>query len=186
MGESYDGITPELSQWIGRQHMFFVATAPLAEDGLINCSPKGMDTFRILGPREVAYLDLTGSGIETIAHVRENGRIVFMFCAFEGPPKIVRLHGAAEVHVPGSPRYETLNALFPAYAGSRAIVVAHLSRIGDSCGFGVPQYRYADDRQTLVRWSEAKGPEKLAEYRQAKNARSVEGLPGLPGTSEGV
>ena len=89
MGKAYDGITPELAEWIERQHVFFVATAPLAREGLINCSPKGMDTFRILGPREVAYLDLTGSGIETIAHARENGRIVFMFCAFDGPPKIV-------------------------------------------------------------------------------------------------
>src|SRR3954463_13402640 len=97
MGKPYDGITPELAQWIERQHLFFVATAPLAGDGLINCSPKGMDSFRILTPREVAYLDLTGSGIETIAHSRENGRIVFMFCAFEGAPKIVRLHGMSEV-----------------------------------------------------------------------------------------
>src|SRR4051794_26702499 len=105
MGKSYDAITPELSQWIERQHMFFVATAPLAEHGLINCSPKGMDTFRILTPGDVAYLDLTGSGIETVAHARENGRIVFMFCALEGSPKIVRLHGAAEVHVLGSPQY---------------------------------------------------------------------------------
>ncbi len=105
MGKSYDGITPELSHWIERQHMFFVATAPLASDGLINCSPKGMDTFRILGPRDVAYLDLTGSGIETVAHARENGRIVFMFCAFEGAPKIVRLHGTGDVCLLGSPEY---------------------------------------------------------------------------------
>ena len=113
MGKLFDGITPELSQWIERQHMFFVATAPLAHDGLINCSPKGMDTFRILGPHEVAYLDLTGSGIETVAHARENGRIVFMFCAFDGPPKIVRLHGTCEVYVPGSPQYDSLGASFP-------------------------------------------------------------------------
>lgn len=179
MGEFDDGITPELSQWIERQHMFFVATAPLAHDGLINCSPKGMDTFRILGPREVAYLDLTGSGIETVAHARENGRIVFMFCAFEGPPQIVRLHGTSEVHVPGSPQYDSLSALFPAYVGPRAIVHARLSRVSESCGFGVPQYRFAGDRQTLVRWSESKGPDGLARYRETKNARSVNGLPGL-------
>ena len=112
MGKSYDGITPELTQWIERQHMFFVATAPLASDGLINCSPKGMDTFRILTPREVAYVDLTGSGIETVAHCGENGRIVFMFCAFEGSPQIVRLHGTAEVHALGSPQYEALSSVF--------------------------------------------------------------------------
>src|SRR5215212_1605891 len=102
MGKLYDGITPELAEWLGEQRLFFVATAPLAGDGLINCSPKGMDTFRILGPREVAYLDLTGSGVETIAHLRENGRIVFTFCALAGPPKIVRLHGTGEVLMLGT------------------------------------------------------------------------------------
>jgi len=182
MGESYDGITPELAQWIERQHLFFVATAPLAGDGLINCSPKGMDTFRILGPREVAYLDLTGSGIETIAHARENGRIVFMFCAFEGPPKIVRLHGTGEVVFPDSPEYGSLGSLFPDYIGSRAIVRARLARISDSCGFGVPKYRYGGDRNTLIRWSESKGQAALTHYRQAKNARSLDGLPGIPAT----
>jgi Pyridoxamine 5'-phosphate oxidase len=179
MGTSYDGITPDLRHWIERQHMFFVATAPLAHDGLINCSPKGMDTFRILGPREVAYLDLTGSGIETVAHSRENGRIVFMFCAFDGPPKIVRLHGTSEVHVLGSPAYDALSGLFPAYTGSRAIIHARLTRISDSCGYAVPQYRYGGDRQTLTRWSEKKGEDWLTQYRKTANARSVEGLPGL-------
>jgi Pyridoxamine 5'-phosphate oxidase len=179
MGKSYDDITPALAQWIERQHLFFVASAPLAGDGLINCSPKGLDTFRILGPREVAYLDLTGSGIETVAHMRENGRIVFLFCAFEGPPKIVRLHGIGEVVVPDSPDYGPLSSLFPAYIGRRAIVRAHLSRISESCGFGVPQYRYAGDRNTLIRWSESKGQEALAQYRQSKNARSLDGLPGI-------
>jgi hypothetical protein len=182
MGKIYDGITPALSRWIARQHLFFVATAPLASDGLINCSPKGMDTFRILGPREVAYLDLTGSGIETVAHSRENGRIVFMFCAFEGPPKIVRFHGTSEVHVPGSPLYDSLGGLFTDHAGSRSIVRADLHRISDSCGFGVPRYSYAGDRDTLTRWAESKGRDRLAKYREAKNARSVEGLPGLPVT----
>jgi hypothetical protein len=179
MGKSYDGITPELSQWIERQHMFFVATAPLASDGLINCSPKGMDTFRILGPREVAYLDLTGSGIETVAHSRENGRIVFMFCAFEGPPKIVRLHGTAEAYFPGSPRYDSLSSLFPASIGSRAIVRARLARSSDSCGYAVPQYRYGGDRNTLVRWAESKGEDGLTQYRHTNNARSLDGLPGV-------
>jgi hypothetical protein len=179
MGEIDEGITQKLSDWIGKQHMFFVATAPLAGDGLINCSPKGMDTFRILGPREVAYLDLTGSGIETVAHSRENGRIVFMFCAFEGPPKIVRLHGTTEVYVPGSPQYDSLRGLFPEHIGSRCIVRARLTRVSDSCGFGVPTYRYIGDRDTLDRWCESKGPDGLARYRQQKNARSLNGLPGL-------
>jgi hypothetical protein len=179
MGKSYDGITPELANWIERQRVFFVATAPLAKDGLINCSPKGMDTFRILGPREVAYMDLTGSGIETVAHARENGRIVFMFCAFEGPPQIVRLHGTSDVHVLGSPQYDSLSSLFSAYPGCRAIVRARLARISDSCGYAVPQYRYAGDRKTLTRWSESKGPDGLTRYRRDKNARSLDGLPGL-------
>ena len=138
MGKSYDGITPELANWIEQQRIFFVATAPLAGDGFINCSPKGMDTFRILGPRDVAYVDLTGSGVETIAHARENGRIVFMFCAFEGPPKIVRLHGRSEVLVPDSPEFQAVASHFPAYPGHRAIIRALLTRISDSCGYGVP------------------------------------------------
>jgi hypothetical protein len=189
MGKSYDGITPKLSNRIEQQHMFFVATAPLAGDGLLNCSPKGMNTFRILAPREVAYLDLTGSGIETVAHVRENGRIVFMFCAFEGPPKIVRLHGTSEVYFLGSPQYDSLSSLFPAHVGSRSIVRARLTRISHSCGFGVPQYRYGGDRDTLTRWSESKGPAALAQYRRTKNVRSLDGLPGLtsrmPGPADG-
>ena len=179
MGKSYDGITAELANWIERQRMFFVATAPLAEDGLINCSPKGMDTFRVLGPREAAYLDLTGSGVETIAHARENGRIVFMFCAFDGPPKIVRLHGRSEVLLPDSPEFQRIASLFPAHVGHRAIIRAFLTRVSDSCGYGVPRYDYAGERDTLIRWSAAKGPEGLRKYRREKNARSLDGLPGL-------
>ena len=179
MEKAYDGITPELSHWIERQRIFFVATAPLAGDGLINCSPKGMDTFRILGPREVAYMDLTGSGVETIAHSRENGRIVFMFCAFEGPPKIVRLHGRSDVLLVDSPEFQTVASLFPTYLGQRAIIRALLTRISDSCGYGVPQYEYAGDRDMLMRWSASKGPDGLRQYRRQKNARSLDDLPGL-------
>src|SRR3954453_18703491 len=140
MGKLYDEITPELADWLGQQRGFFVATAPLAADGLLNCSPKGMDTFRILGPREVAYLDLTGSGVETVAHLRENGRIVFTFCAFAGPPKIVRPHGTGEAVTGGTPGYEELRALFPDYPGARAVVRANLTRICDTCGYAVPRY----------------------------------------------
>ena len=180
MGQSYGEITPELSAWIERQRIFFVATAPLSGNGLINCSPKGMDTFRILGPRDVAYMDLTGSGVETIAHSRENGRIVFMFCAFEGPPKIVRLHGRSEVVLADSPEFQTVASLFPAYLGHRAIVRALLTRISESCGYGVPRYDYAGDRDMLMRWSASKGAEGLRHYRRKKNARSLDDLPGLP------
>ena len=184
MGKSYDAITPELSHWIHQQRMFFVATAPLDSAGLINCSPKGMDTFRVLGPREVAYLDLTGSGVETIAHTRENGRIVFMFCAFEGAPKIVRLHGTSEVLTWGSPECEALAPSFPDYPGKRAIIRASLVRIGDSCGYAVPRYEYADERDTLVRWAEAKGSDGLSAYRHQKNSRSLDDLPGLLDVSD--
>jgi hypothetical protein len=179
MGKNYDEITPELATWLGLQRVFFVATAPLAADGLLNCSPKGMDTFRILGPREIAYLDLTGSGIETIAHLRENGRIVFMFCSFAGPPKIVRLHGTGEAVTPNMNGYEKLRTLFPDFPGGRAIVRANLIRIGDSCGYAVPRYDYVGERDTLLHLMESKGADGLIQYRCEKNARSLDGLPGL-------
>jgi len=126
MGKVYDRIIPELQAWLGRQHMFTVATAPLTAEGHVNCSPKGGDTFRVLGPREVAYADLTGSGIETVAHLRENGRIVLMFCAYEGAPQIVRLHGRGEVVEPGDAGFEELRAHFPALVGLRTIIVVAL------------------------------------------------------------
>ena len=141
-----------------------------------------MDTFRILGPREVAYLDRTGSGIETVAHLRENGRIVFTFCAFEGPPKIVRLHGTGGVVTRGEPDYARLRALFPDYPGARAVVRAGLTRISDSCGYAVPRYDYAGERGALVRWAESQGADGLARYRREKNARGLDNLPGLEAT----
>jgi hypothetical protein len=179
MGKTYNEISPDLAAWIAEQRVFFVATAPLSGEGLVNCSPKGMDAFRILGPREVAYLDLTGSGVETIAHLRENGRIVIMFCAFMGPPNIVRLHGRGEVIEPGHAEFDSLEQQFPSYPGTRAIIRVQLTRIGDSCGYAVPRYDYAGERDTLVRWAENKGPEGLADYHLQKNARSLDGLPGL-------
>jgi len=185
VGKVYDEITPELAAWLGRQRMFFVATAPLAADGLLNCSPKGMDTFRVLGPREVAYLDLTGSGIETAAHLRENGRIILMFCSFAGPPKIVRLHGTGEA-VAGGPDHERLRALFPDHPGARAVVRVGLTRVSDSCGYAIPRYDYAGERDALIRWAESKGAEGLARYRRENNARSLDGLPGLEPADQGA
>ena len=179
MGKIFDEITPALSEWLGDQRLFFVATAPLAADGLVNCSPKGMDSFRILGPRQVAYLDLTGSGIETIAHLRENGRIVFTFCAFDGPPKIVRLQGTGEAVLPGDADFERLLALFPTYPGTRSIIRATLARISDSCGYSIPRYDYAGERDALVKLCESMSEDELTEYRRKKNTRSVDGLPGL-------
>jgi hypothetical protein len=184
VGKTYDEITPELANWIRQQRIFFVATAPLSASGLVNCSPKGMDSFRILGPREVAYLDLTGSGVESVAHVQENGRIVLMFCAFTGPPNIVRLHGNGEVLVPVMPEFLKLQANFPEYPGARAIVRIRLTRIGDSCGYAVPRFGYIAERATLLQWAESKGPDGLAKYRRQKNAHSIDGLVGLSSRDE--
>jgi hypothetical protein len=169
----------DLQAFIGAQRMFFVATAPLSSDGHINLSPKGLDSLRILGPREVAYLDLTGSGIETVAHVRENARLTLMFCAFEGRPRILRLHGRARIVEPGDPEWDQLLCQFPAHAGPRSIVVLHVVRLSDSCGYGVPLYEYQGERTQLAAWAEHKGAGGIAEYKAKKNLRSIDGLPGL-------
>lgn len=159
--------------------MFFVASAPLALDGHVNVSPKGGDLFRVLGPLEVVYQDLTGSGAETAAHARENGRIVVMFCAFEGPPKIVRLHGLASVVTEEDARYAEFAALFPESPGTRAFVHIAVERVSDSCGYAVPFYQFQSQRETLDKWAAAKTQEGLRKYRAEKNQRSIDGLPAL-------
>lgn len=174
-----EAIDERLQEFLRRQHVFFVATAPLEADSFINVSPKGLDTLRVLSPRRVAYLDLTGSGVETIAHLRQNGRIVIMFCAFEGPPRIVRLHGKGTAWEPPSPEFEELAPLFPDYPGSRAVIEVDVERVSDSCGFSVPFMDFAGEREKLVDWSEAKGAEGLDRYRREKNSKSINGLPGL-------
>ncbi len=180
MGKTFETIVPALREWIAKQHVFFVATAPLDGNGHVNCSPKGSDSFCILNENEVAYLDLTGSGIETIAHVQENERIVIMFCAFEGPPKIVRIHGRGEAVLPEHPDFAQLCALFPDNPGTRSIIRVKATRISDSCGFTVPFMDYVKHRDTLDVWAEKKGPEGIAEYRQQKNLQSIDGIPGYP------
>lgn len=179
MGKTFESIEPLVADFIRRQPLFFVATAPLAADGLLNLSPKGLDTFAILDPHDVAYLDLTGSGIETVAHLRENGRIVFMFCAFEGPPRIVRLHGRGEVFEPSQREFQELRTRFPAFENDRAIVRVRVERVADSCGYGVPLLRYEGERSQLMDWAERKGSEGLVRYRAEHNDKSIEGLPGL-------
>jgi hypothetical protein len=171
-------LEPDLRDWIAQQKVFFVATAPLAGNGHVNCSPKGGDTFRVIGDREVAYLDLTGSGIETISHLQENGRIVVMLCAFEGPPKIVRLHGTGKVVYPGDPDYADLAGRFPNYAGARAVIRVKVERICESCGFAVPLLDFVDHRDALDKWADKKGPEGLARYRIEKNRASIDGVSG--------
>jgi hypothetical protein len=178
MGNLSESLTPELRNWLAEQKVFFVATAPLAQEAHINCSPKGGDTFRVLGGRQVAYADLTGSGVETIAHLQENRRIVMMFCAFTGPPKIVRLHGTGEVIYPNDPDFAVLHKSFADQVGVRAIIRVTLTRISDSCGHGVPLMDYVEDRRLIEKWSSTKGPEGLAEYRAAKNNASIDGIPG--------
>jgi hypothetical protein len=170
-------IEPELAEWIGRQKIFFVGSAPLSATGHVNISPKGGEAFRILGPLEVAYQDYTGSGAETAAHVRENGRIVIMFCAFEGPPKIVRLHGNAAVLTPDHPEFASLASRFPENPGTRAIFHVKVDRVTDSCGYSVPFFDFKEPRESLTKWATNQGPEKMAAYRAQKNARSIDGLP---------
>jgi hypothetical protein len=179
MGKLYDGIDGALRRFIAAQHVFFVATAPRDAAGHINLSPKGLQTFRVMNPRTVAYLDLTGSGIETVAHLRENGRIVIMFCAFEGPPRILRLYGRGKVVEPGNAEFGELRGHFPDLPGVRSIIVVELDRIADSCGYGVPQYRYEGERTQLTGWARRKGTPALAEYRAKTNSSSIDGLPGI-------
>lgn len=179
MSKQFDGVTPELAGWLGKQRLFFVATAPLAADGLINCSPKGADTFRVLRPHEVAYLDLTGSGIETVAHLRENGRICLMFLSFGDRPRIVRLHGTGSVLVPGDAGFDEVVRRHPENPSTRAVITVDVTRISDACGWGVPVMDVQEERDLLRRQAEKKGPEGMADYRRQKNAVSIDGLPGL-------
>lgn len=179
MSKQHENISPELAEWIANQHIFFVATAPLAAGAHINISPKGGDSFRILGPMEVVYQDYTGSGAETIAHLRENGRIIVMFCAFSGSPKIVRLHGRGTPVTPGHSDYGRLLALFPPHPGTRALIHIQVTRVSDSCGYAVPFFEFQEPRDTLDRWTAQQGPEKVIAYRALKNRTSIDGLPAL-------
>jgi hypothetical protein len=189
MGKVFDGIDERLERWIAAQSMFFVGSAPLDPDGHVNVSPKGpIDTLRVLGPQTVAYLDHVGSGAETIAHLRENGRIVIMLCAFEGPPRIVRLHGQGSALGASDSRFEGLldacgfaDSAVPEMR--RAIVTVELDRVADSCGYSVPLMRYEGARPHPQLWAEKKlragGPGALLEYQRAKNLVSIDGLPAI-------
>ncbi len=181
MGKVHDGIDERLAEWIGRQHVFFVATAAGDTDGTVNVSPKGTaGTLAVLDEQRVAYLDLTGSGIETVAHLRDNGRITVMWCAFEGPPRIVRVHGTGEVVTPDDDRWaELLDAFGGPRPGQRSIIVVTARRVSDSCGYSVPLMEFRQDRTRLDEWAEARSEGELDEYRARKNARSIDGLPGL-------
>ncbi|HEX3732003.1 MAG TPA: pyridoxamine 5'-phosphate oxidase family protein [Mycobacteriales bacterium] len=177
----HERIESRLHDFILAQPLFFVGTAPTASDGHINVSPKGMQgTFAILDPLRVAYLDYTGSGAETHAHLRDNGRIVLMFCAFSGPPDIIRLHGRGRTILPGSARFDELLPRFgPPYPGLRSVIEVAVERVSSSCGFSVPFMEYVGDRDLLRRHWERKGADQLPAYWEKKNSRSIDGLPAL-------
>ncbi|HRE46896.1 MAG TPA: pyridoxamine 5'-phosphate oxidase family protein [Aggregatilineales bacterium] len=185
MGKFYESISETLQEFIEAQHMFFVASAPLSPDGHVNLSPKGMVSLRVLSPNRVAYIDLIGSGNETSAHVSENGRITFMWCAFNGKPDIVRLYGKGRAILPSDPEWAEFRPLFPPYINARQIITADIHKVQTSCGYGVPLMDFVADRDTMTRWAEAKGEDGLAEYICAKNVKSIDGLPtpiGVRGT----
>jgi hypothetical protein len=177
MAKFYDSISESLQQFIEAQHMFFVASAPLSVEGHVNLSPKGMDSLRILSSNHVAYIDLIGSGNETSAHIRENGRITLMWCAFSGKPDIVRLYGKGRVVLPSDSEWAELNSLFPNYVNTRQIITAEIYMVQTSCGYAVPLMEFVSDRDTLTRWAEAKGEEGLLNYVCEKNIESIDGLP---------
>ncbi|CAL1519317.1 pyridoxamine 5'-phosphate oxidase family protein [Chitinophaga sp. MM2321] len=177
MGKFSDSILPPHSDFIDEQKMFFVGTAPLSADGHVNLSPKGLDSFRVLSPNRIAYMDIVGSGNETSAHVRENGRITFMFCAFEGAPNILRLYGDGYTVLPGDPEWESLSAHFELQLATRQIVVATIHKVQTSCGFGVPLYHYTGERDHAAKWAEKKGVAGLEAYKAEKNMISMDGLP---------
>jgi len=190
MGKLYDTIDGRLEEWIGRQHLFFVGTAPSGSDGHVNISPKGgIESFRVVDPGTVAYLDFVGSGVETIAHLRDNGRIVVMFCAFDGSPRIVRLHGVGSVAQLGEPAFAELSArldfsgIDAAAEGARSIVTVDVHRIADSCGYGVPQMRYEGPRSQQLAWIQSRlakhGPDGVTKYVDEKNRTSIDALPGI-------
>jgi hypothetical protein len=177
MSKQHENITAELAAWIAQQRVFFVATAPLSPGGHINTSPKGGEALRVLGPMEVVYHDYTGSGAETAAHLRENGRIAIMFCAFEGPPRIVRLHGRGTLILPGDQKFVEFESLFPPNPGTRAFIHVAVRRVSTSCGSGVPYYDFRGNREALNKWATAQGPDKLTAYRALKNRKSIDDLP---------
>ena len=185
MGRFYDHIPEQLVEWLEAQPVFFVASAPLGEDGHVNVSPKGGDTFRVLDASTVAYLDLTGSGAETTAHLRENGRLTIMFCAFDGKPNIVRLFGQAKTVLPGHADFDNLATQFPANPGTRGVVHLVVEKVGTSCGYGVPLMQLVGPRTILDEWAERKTHDEMSAYRATKNASSIDGLPAFDPTGVG-
>ena len=186
MAQSFEKIPDDFIPWIEEQPVFFVATATADPATHVNVSPRGLDTFRVLDAKRVAWLDLTGSGVETIAHLKADGdaggRITLMFCAFDDPPRILRLYGHGTVHEPGDEAHDELRSRLPGVPGSRAIIDVAVERVSSSCGFGVPLMEFVGPREQLVESARRKGEEKMVAYRVRKNAESIDGLPGLEPT----
>lgn len=177
MGKFFNSIQDSHLAFIKKQKMFFTGSAPLSGDGHINLSPKGLDSFRVVSANCVAYMDIVGSGNETSAHLLENGRITFMFCAFDGPPNILRLYGTGRTVLPQHPEWKDLSQHFVLKLNTRQIIVANIHKVQTSCGYGVPLYEYTGDRDIADEWAEVKGEDGLAKYMQEKNRVSLDGLP---------
>ncbi|MGC5325406.1 pyridoxamine 5'-phosphate oxidase family protein [Brevibacillus sp. SYSU BS000544] len=176
MGKLFPSLLPEHEEFITKQRIFFVGSAPLDKEGHINISPKGYDVFRIFSTTEVAYLDLTGSGNETSAHILENDRITLMFIAFEGPPMILRLYGKGRSILPEMPEWESISKQFSLLPGTRQIIYVNLHAVKTSCGYSVPFYSFEGERNSLQKWATTKGEQALTEYRKEKNAKSMDGI----------
>jgi len=183
MSKVYERLDERLIAFIRAQKLFFVATAPLAGEGRVNLSPKGYDSLVIIDPLTVAYADLGGSGIETHAHVKENGRITLMFCAFEGAAKILRLYGSAEAIAFNEPGFEKAMQHFPTFDRARGVITVHIERIADSCGWGVPFFEFRSERDQLKRWIADRPEGEWAARRLESNAVSIDGLAGLSDAS---
>lgn len=180
VGTVFEGIDEQLQRWIEDQPMWFVATAPLSGEGRVNLSPRGGDAFTVMGPHRVGWVDFTGSGVETIAHLRENGRICVMFTSYDRRPRIVRLHGRGQVHLPGTEVFDDVVALHPANPSTRAVITVDVERVSDSCGWGVPVMEVVTDERELIRLhAEKKGPAGMDAYRADRNASSIDGLDAL-------
>ena len=178
MSKTYDAVEGRLRDFVERQPVFFVATAPSGDGGHVNVSPKGLaDTFVVVDEHTVAYLDLTASGAETIAHVRQNGRITLMFCSFEKAPNVVRLHGRGRVVSLYDDDFAAWAARFPANPAARAVIVVDVERVSDSCGYALPIMELSTERDVLTPNMERRGPDGVVAYRRQKNRTSIDGLP---------
>lgn len=177
MGKFHESIKPAHKDFIDKQHIFFVSTAPLSPDGHVNLSPKGLNAFRYLSANKVAYMDLISSGNETSAHTLENGRITIMFCSFDENPLILRLYGTGHAVLPGTDEWETYAPHFTIYPSTRQLIVADINLVQTSCGFGVPRFNYTGERDIHFQWAEKKGEEGLQDYIREKNLVSLDGLP---------